>query len=222
MPPKPPPPLSAHPRRSPAEQAARECASAEATLDPGHPLIAILRFSQTVREQVLTVAGLQTAGVILLWKGPLALPLALACGVVQIALGLRIVYLESQKRVACRQLIIEGREQLPLLSVRRELRRLGDSRYRTVLAGSIEELANEASHPYCERPHPIYRPTVVRAVAAQLGEIAALMRINDAPVRGVAHVEWLITSGSSPLYGTDVRPLREELARAQYFLTACR
>lgn len=61
-----------------------------------------------------------------------------------------------------------------------------------------------------------------RALAAQQGEVAALMHINDAPVRGVAHVDWLITSGSSPLHGTDVGPLREELARARYFLTACR
>jgi len=91
MPPKPPPPFSAHPRESLTDQAARECASAEAILNPGHPLIAILRQSQTVMEQALTVAGLQAAGVILLWKGPLALPLALTCGVVQIALGLRIV-----------------------------------------------------------------------------------------------------------------------------------
>ena len=222
MPPTPPSPLSAHPRKSPAGQAARDCASAEATLDPGHPLIAILGLAVTVKEQALTVAGLQVAGLILLWKEPLAIPLVLACGAVQIALALRIACLKSQARALSRQLIIEGREQLPLRSVSGELRRLRDNRHRSDLARSIDGLANETSRPHRRRPHPIYRPTVVRAVAAQLHEIAVLMHADDAPVRGVAHIEWLITTGESPLYGTDVRSLSEELARARYFLTARR
>ena len=222
MPPNRPPPLSAHPRKSPAGQAARDCASAEATLDSGHPLIAILGLSATVKEQALAVTGLQIAGLILLWTEPLALTLALACGAVQIALALRIACLRSQTRALARQLIIDGRERLPLRSVSRELRRLRDSRHRSDLARSIDGLANETSRPHRVRPHPIYRPTVVRAVAAQLHEIGVLMHANDAPVRGVAHIEWLITAGESPLYGTDVSSLSEELARARYFLTARR
>ena len=170
----------------------------------------------------MTVTGLQSAGLILVWKEPLALPLVLACGAVQIALALRIACLKSETRALARQLIIEGREQLPLRSVSRELRGIRDSRHRSALALSIDRLANEASRPRGGRPYLIYRPTVVRAVAAQLHEIAVLMRPNDAPVRGVAHIEWLITAGESPLYGTDVGPLREELARARYFLTARR
>jgi hypothetical protein len=222
MPPSPPPPLGARPRKPRSEQAASDCRLAEAMLGRGHPLIAILRLSETVREQVWTVAGFQVAGVLLLWKQPLAVPLALAGGVVLIALGLRILCLESQKRAACRQLIIEGRERLPLPSMRRELRRLEDNNHRHALAGSIDKLANEASHPPRARPHPIYRPAVVGAVAGQLREIAALVDANDTPVRGVAHIEWLITAGQSPLYGSDVAPLREELTRARYLLTAHR
>lgn len=222
MPSNPPPPRSAHPRQPPAEQAAGEREAAEANLNPGHPLIVVLRSSQTLREQALTVAGLQVAGVILLWNEPLALPLALACGLVQIALGLRLMCLRSRKRAACRQLIIEGRDQLPLRSVRRELRRLGDSRHRNALARSLDELANEASHPSRAGTNPIYRPTVVRHAAAQLQQIAVLMHANDTPVRGVAHIESLLTEGQSPLYGTDIGELREELARARYFLTARR
>lgn len=63
---------------------------------------------------------------------------------------------------------------------------------------------------------------MVRAVAAQLHAIAVLLQDIDAPARGIAPVEWLITASGSPLYGTDVGRLREGLARARYFLTARR
>jgi hypothetical protein len=36
----------------------------------------------------------------------------------------------------------------------------------------------------------------------------------------VALVEWLIGSPVTPLYGTEVEPLRQQLGRARYLLTA--
>ncbi len=216
-----PPPLGAHPPKQPTRQASRECAFAEATLGPAHPLIAVLRSSQTAREQALTVGAVQTADLILLLENaPLALPLALACVVVQIALGLRIAYLASRRRVLCRQLIIGGREQLPLPTIERELRRLGTPLHQAELAQAIDRLADEATHARCRPPlaPPMYHVCVLRAVAAELHEIALLLHSGDAAARGVAHVESLLTAGESPLYGIEVEPLRDELARARYFL----
>lgn len=95
--------------------------------------------------------------------------------------------------------------------------------------------------PTSERPRPFDRqarqrgfPPAARASAPNLPphccagrgstatRIAALVYANDTAVRGVAHIEWLITAGQSPLYGTDVGPLREELTRARYLLSAHR
>ena len=58
----------------------------------------------------------------------------------------------------------------------------------------------------------------MRGVAAELREIARLLRSGNAALRGVAHVESLLTSGESPLYGVQVELLRDELGRARFLL----
>ncbi len=221
MPPAFPPPPSADPPQHPATQV--EWEYAEATLGPAHPLVAVLHSSQTAKEGAVAIGGLQAADlIVMLENAPLAPPLALAiaCVAVQIALGLRIAYLAWRRRDICRQLIIDGREQLPLPAVERELRRLGAPGYQAELAQSIDRLADEATHT---RSRPLFTPQiyhlcVLRAVAAELREIARLLHSGNVAVRGVAHVESLLTSGESPLYGVQVDLLRDELGRARYFL----
>ena len=66
---------------------------------------------------------------------------------------------------------------------------------------------------------PLFTARVIRPLAAQLSEIAGLLREGSPEVRGVALVERLLTSGGSPLYGTNIDLLREELRRARYLLT---
>ena len=215
-----PPRPGAHPPKQPTRQV--EWAYAEATLGPAHPLVAVLHSAQTSREQALTVGAVLAADlVVLLENASLALPLALACVAVQIVLGLRIAYFASRRSGICRQLIIDGEHQLPLAAIERELRRLGAARHQAALAQSIERLAEAATNPRSRPPFPIYHLSVLRAVAAPLREIGRLLHSGDAGVRGVALVESLLASGDSPLYGTEVGPLREELARARYFLAGC-
>ena len=217
MPPTLPTPPGAHPSKRRIRQA--EWASAEANLGPAHPLVAVLHSSQTARKQALTVGAVLAADLtVLVENASLALPLALACFAVQIVLGLRIAYLASRRRGICRQLIIDGEEQLPLAAIERELRRLRAARHQAALAQSIERLAEAATNPRSRPPFPIYHLSVLRAVAAPLREIGRLLHGGDAGVRGVALVESLLASGDSPLYGTEVGPLREELARARYLL----
>lgn len=223
MPSNPPPPPGARRRNIPSRQAAREYGLAEATLGWQHPLVAALRSTRIAGEQALTVTAVQAAGLILMLEQvSVAVPLVLACAATQVALGLRIVYLASRKRAAGCRLIFDGRDQLPIPTVQGERRRLDDTRYQATLAHSIHDLADGASQrrlkPPC--PPPIYHPEVVLAVAAQLHEIAGLLDSDGTPVRGVAHVEALITSGASALYGTDVDQLVQELGRARYFLVA--
>lgn len=216
-----PSPPGAHPRKRPTTRVARECAYAEETLGTSHPLSAALRSSRTAREQALTIAAVQAADLMLLLENArLALSLALACLAMQIMLGGRIACLAWRKREMCRRLIIDGRGRLPLGAVQRELRRLEATTHQATLAESVDRLVDAATDP---GPTPlfaltIYHVCVVRAVAAELREVALLLRSGNVAVRGVAHVESLLTSGESPLYGLEVEPLRDELGRARYFL----
>ena len=59
---------------------------------------------------------------------------------------------------------------------------------------------------------------LVRPLAAELREIAALLRSDTAGVPGVALAERLLTFPASPLWGADSRGLAEELARIRFLL----
>jgi hypothetical protein len=66
--------------------------------------------------------------------------------------------------------------------------------------------------------HPLADRRLIRAVAPDLREAASLLR-GDPAVHGVALVEWLLTSPATPLYGSEVEPLRAELRRARYLIS---
>jgi hypothetical protein len=55
-------------------------------------------------------------------------------------------------------------------------------------------------------------------VAPDLREVASLLR-GDPAVQGVALVEWLLTSPATPLYGSELEPLRAQLKRARYLMS---
>lgn len=65
---------------------------------------------------------------------------------------------------------------------------------------------------------PFYRSHVLAAVEPQLLDVARLLDAEGAGVRGIAMLDRLITSGTSPLYGSRVEPLRDELGRIRYLL----
>jgi hypothetical protein len=221
----PPPPPSALPPGHTAAQGG--WADAEAVLGPAHPLVAVLRSTETASEQTVAIGGVLAADLIVVLEHaplglPLALPLALAlaCVAAQIALGLRLAHLVWRRRAVCRQLIIDGGANLPLHAVEREVDRLGAARCRTTLAKAINRLTDEATYP---RSRQVFEPmifhlAVVRAVVAELREIARLLQSGHVDVRGVACIESLLVSGESPLYGVQADVLRDELGRARYFL----
>jgi hypothetical protein len=202
--------------------AAGDRSAAEALLGVAHPLVGLLRRSQTTVERMLAVAAVQLVACILLYGGaPSALPLAIAAAVVQIALGLRLAVLRQSKRDLCLELIIGGVGRLPLGAVEREWRRLEDPRHLARLARWLRDVVDLAGRPLARIPssRPFFDVRVVRLVRPQLLELAGLLATNAPPLPGVALVERLMTSAVSPLYGADVEPLRQELRRARYLLT---
>ncbi len=172
-------------------------------------------------EWIAAVAAVQLGALALWWvNASYARALALGAGVVQVALGLRWASLRVQRRELCLELVIEGREYLPLAAVARECRRLGSPQGQAQLAMCLENLADIATRKPCrgERQRPIYSWQALAATEPELRGVVARLRAGGVELRGVALLDRLITSGASPLYGERVGPLREELSRGSYLL----
>jgi hypothetical protein len=143
------PPLGTGPSKSSLlGRAGRECSAAEALLGVAHPLVGLLRRSQTAVEQMLAVAVVQLVACVLFYRGvPSAPPLAIAAALVQIALGVRLAVLLESRRDLCLELIIGGAGRLALWAVELEWRRLEDPRHLARLARSLEEMVDTAQRP---------------------------------------------------------------------------
>jgi hypothetical protein len=140
--------------------------------------------------------------------------------VVQVGLACRVAALRAHRRDVCLELIVAGRERLPLACVAREWRRLLNLRTAEQLAGSVDEILRVVAQrpPLHPAARPIFHIGVIRRVAPELHQVASLLRAGRPCVRGVAAVEWLLTSAESPLYDVDVESLRRELGRVRYLL----
>jgi hypothetical protein len=214
------PTLEAHHRTNSVGRDAGECSIAELWLGAAHPLVGALREAETVLAQLVSVTAVQAAGVVLLFGLGFGLSLAIAGVVVQVGLACRVAALRARRREVCLELIVAGRERLPLACVAREWRRLLNPRTAEQLAGSVDEILKVADRrpPLHPAARPIFHIGVIRRVAPELRQVASLLRGVRPCVRGVAAVEWLLTSGDSPLYGVEVESLRQELGRVRYLL----
>lgn len=215
------PTLEAHPRTNSVGRGASERSIAALWLGAGHPLAGVLREAETVFAQLVSVTAVQAAGVVLLFGNlRFGLSLAIAGVVVQLALVCRLAALKAHRREVCLELIVAGRERLPLACVAREWLRLLNPRTADQLAGSVDEILEVADQrpPLHPAGRPIFHIGVIRRVAPELHQVASLLRAGRPCVRGVAAVEWLLTSAESPLYDVDVESLRQELGRVRYLL----
>jgi hypothetical protein len=211
--------FTAHERPAAAEWAGSERARAAALLGVCHPLVGLLGRFETVFEQLVWVTAVQAAGVVFLAGGTaFGLSLVVAAAVVQAGLACRVAALRTCRREICLELIVEGHATLPLPCIERSCRRLLGGRTAELFARSIDDvLASAARPPTLPAARPLTDPRVIREAAPELRHVAALLRAGPA-VRGVALVEWLLTSAATPLYGSEVEPLRQELWRAVYLL----
>jgi hypothetical protein len=198
---------------------ATESAAAGDLLGPDDPLTRALESSQTAVEQVVVLVVVESFAAGLLSRGAsFGLPLLIAAALVQIVLLARLALMRASVQEECRELIIARRAPADLPSVERERRRLADPRKRDELARSIELLvARAAAVTYRPPDMPLH---LARAVEPELREIATLLRADSTDVVGVALAERLITFAGSPLYGSDERRLRDQLAQIRYRLIA--
>jgi hypothetical protein len=204
-----------------ASGAAAERSLAEMWLGAGHPLVQSLSRSETACRQLVTVTAAGAAGVV--WyvgDWSFGLSLAMTAAVVQVGLACRLAVLGHGRRDLCLGLIVHGCERVPVPCIERLRLDLVDRRARERLASSIDELVCAAVP--CGSRSQLIRPLadrrVIRAVAPELREVASLLR-GDPAVQGVALVEWLLTSPATPLYGSELEPLRAQLRRARYLMS---
>lgn len=212
---------SAAPPRATVHEHQGERSLAEQCLGPSHAIVRSLGRSEIVRRQLLTVTAVQGAGLVwFLGDWSFGLSLAIGAGVAQAVLACRLGLLRLFRRGLCVEVIAHGGEGLPLACIERVCRRLLDGRALERLASSIDELVLAAGCPGAPAllSQPLADRRVIRAVAPELRQVAALLRSGPA-VQGVALVEWLLTSPATPLYGSEVEPLRQALRRARYLLT---
>jgi hypothetical protein len=184
----------------------------------------LTRSSQTFERlvrQSFCIAAMQVGSLIALSQGARwATAVAISSGIVFVGVALVAAAFERLKRGAALALIIEGRQHLPLAAVQRQRRRLLAGRTRKVLARGFERIIADASSP---RPParvtalPIDR-TVVQTVTPELRALVRLLRGNEVPVKGVALAQRLLTDSTTPLYGHEVEPLRQELRRVYHEL----
>jgi hypothetical protein len=149
-----------------------------------------------------------------------ALAYLLAAVAVQAALACDLALLAGRRSLCARDLIVEGRADLPLPVVQRERTRLLDPARRAALADALEQIRRTAVRlvPGPPDARPLFHPRVVAAVDPQLAVVARVLRTEGAGVRGIAMVQRLLTDGASPLYGESPGALCEELRRIMFRL----
>lgn len=187
-----------------------------------HPLLRATEAVHYTGRQWVDVAAVLTGSVIASiegrrWAGPLA---GSAASVLLILTVLVAVHKQRERDCAI-ELVLEGRERVPIAAVQRQRRRLLADQTRNGLAGNLEDLIQQAASRSRRQmrvtPLP-FDPMVVRMVAGELRDVIGLLRAEGVSARGVARAERLVERAVSPLYGQDVGALREELRRVRDLL----
>lgn len=216
-----PRPLAAHQPEITVGWGESEASVAEALLGTNHPLVGLLRGLDTAVDQLVAVTVLQVGGVVFMFDDfAFPMPLVIAAAVCQLGLACRIVALSSSRHELCLRLIAEGNSSTPLRCIETVRTHLLDPRTWQQLARSIDEIVQAADRvPVSWGARALVHPHVIRPAAPLFREVAALLRGSEPAVRGVALVEWLITSPVTPLYGFEAELVLQEAARARYLLT---
>ncbi len=189
-------------------------------LGPSHPLVETIETLAEARRQAVTVVAILVASLAPASLGvPWAQTAALSAGAMICVLAAAVLTLRRRRRRQALELILEGREALPVAAVEEERRRLLDPRGRTMLAASFESLADDALSPESWPTGSVFPRSTVAAVADQLGDVGSLLRAEPSRARGVALARGLLTDGArSPLHRGELGALRHELRRIRFLL----
>jgi hypothetical protein len=194
-----------------------ERAAVSAVLGRDHPLTRAVDSLEVLARQSLAVAAVLIGSVIeVIEHVGSAFALAASAGLVLVILTIRAAICTAVKRDHAVDLISQGREGLPIAAVQRQRQRLGRSRTREQLALAVQAIIRDAKDPVIHRmprARPLFDAAVVASAAEDLQSIIRLLQADSVSVRGVARLEQLVTDGTSPLYGGDTQPLRQELDR---------
>lgn len=192
-------------------------------LGPDHPLAKTSREFDTLVHQITAVAVTLVVGTAGLALGVgRAVPLVIGAAVVLVCLLAVFWPAWNRRRRAARDLVLEGRETLPIAVVQRERERLLEERTRGYVARSLERVLQHVTRrptPVPASVRPLFDVGTVATVVEDLQAIIALLRTETTQARGVALAEQLLTEGFSPLYGENALALRDELRRVRYLLT---
>ena len=120
------------------------------------------------------------------------------------------------------ELLVEGRERLPLREVQTERSRLLDVRRRQREAEWLTRVADGRDLGLAApgRGPALISARVATAARTELWAVAAALAGERPPAEGVALAEQIAREPWSPLYGQDARALREALSRARFLLAA--
>jgi hypothetical protein len=188
-----------------------------------HPLTTTSREFDTLVHQIGAVALMLAGGIVSLALG-VGGAVALVIGAAIVLVCLLAVFWPAwdRRRRAARDLVLEGRETLPIAVVQRERERLLEERTRGYVARSLERVLQHVTRrptPVPASVRPLFDVGTVATVVEDLQVIIALLRTETTQARGVALAEQLLTEGFSPLYGENALALRDELRRVRYLLT---
>lgn len=188
-----------------------------------HPLTCAVRRCESAYLQLLTGVAL-LAAIVLFAHGP-ARRLELAVGTAScVVLAGLVLSSRSLRRRRALELIIAGREDLPLAELEPVRRRLRDPRSRARLASSLERCLQSGERWYGTAPQmrPVGNMRLLLPHEHDVRDVARLLRADAVPrVRGVALCEWLLTDGvTSPLFRADGEAVRRELGRIRFALDA--
>jgi hypothetical protein len=173
-------------------------------------------------KQLLVVVAMFAGGIAgSIEHAPWGRPVAVAAGLVLLAFAF-IAWVRVQTcRDRALELIVQGRESLPVTAVQRQRRRLASVRTRSSLARTLESMIDETlrRRPVALRSaRPLLSRSVIRGALDELRAIVRLLETDDVTVRGTALIERMVTHGESSLYGQDALALRSDLARARAML----
>jgi hypothetical protein len=203
-----------------AAHARLACRPAREVLGAEHPLSRAVSALRAVTRHMLTIGALLSVGTVASVAGATwGEPLTAAAGAVLLTLAAAAGVLVATRGRHARALIEHGDEDLPIAAVRRQRQRLLDDDRRTHLARLLDRIARQSTEPWPPGPvRPLYDPRTIAATAADLRDVAYLLRNRPQSARGVAAAQRLVTDGASPLHGCDARALRTELQRIRFLL----
>lgn len=196
--------------------------AAATVLGADHALARLLARRRALSVQIAITAVPVVLAAIGTMRAADSAPIILGAAVlVEVALFAAIPYVRARTHDVAHELLAEGDDDtLAIPVVRDECRRLRSGRERERLARSLEKLLH-ASESWT-RPLPAHRSPLgirtLRFATREAREVIALLRADNAAVRGIALTSLMLRDGSSPLYGYEPRRLREELNRIRYLL----